>query len=73
LPSLLPASWGVSIESFLPYALALIAGNFIYLASADLMPELHESSSVWHSLAQIVFIIVGAALVLAPEFFLGGH
>ena len=37
--------FGSMLEPILPYALALIAGSFIYLASTDLMPELHERTS----------------------------
>lgn len=31
-----------SIESFLGIALGLVAGNFLYIAAADLIPELHH-------------------------------
>ena len=63
--------FGNTLEPFLPFGLALIAGNFIYLASTDLMPELHESTGFSHSIAQILFIIIGALLVIAPEFIFG--
>lgn len=61
---------GSALEPFLPFALALIAGNFIYLAATDLMPELHESTGFWHGVLQTVFIILGALLVTLPEFIL---
>lgn len=64
-------AFGGSIQSVLPYALAIVAGNFIYIAAADLIPELHESSGFWHGAAQILFIIVGILLVLLPDFLLG--
>lgn len=59
---------------FTPYlsiALALIAGNFIYIAAIDLMPELHELTTFSHSLIQLILIILGALLVIAPGFILG--
>ena len=59
------------LEPFIPMALALIAGNFIYIAIADLMPELHEASTLRHSMAQILLIIAGAIVVMLPEFLLG--
>jgi zinc and cadmium transporter len=62
---------GGILEPFLPYALALVAGNFIYLAATDLMPELHESTTFGHSVGQILLIIIGALLVIAPEFIFG--
>ncbi len=62
--------FGAALEPFLPFALAIVAGNFLYLASADLMPELHESTGFWHSTLQIFFIAAGAVLVIVPEFFL---
>lgn len=59
------------IEPFLPIGLALIAGNFIYLASTDLMPELHEAASFKHGVLQVIFIALGAFLVVVPEFIFG--
>lgn len=59
---------GSAVEPILPFGLALVAGNFIYLAASDLMPELHEPTSFRHSFFQILFIIIGALLVIAPEF-----
>lgn len=59
---------GALPDAFIPMALAIIAGNFIYLAASDLMPELQEPAGVWHTLGQIVLIILGAVLVIVPEF-----
>lgn len=64
---------GYLSDAFISVALAVIAGNFIYLASSDLMPELKESAGVSHTIGQVVLIVLGAVLVIAPEFFLGGH
>lgn len=54
------------LEPLLPIGLALVAGNFIYIATADLIPELHESTGFSHGIAQIAFIIIGAFLVAVP-------
>lgn len=59
---------GAWLLPFLPFAIAVIAGNFIYLASADLMPELHEVTSLRHGLIQVLFIIIGALAVILPDF-----
>lgn len=63
----------VSLHDFIPIALAVIAGNFIYLAAADLMPELREKAGAAHALGQVALIILGAILVILPEFFLAGR
>lgn len=55
--------FGFFLEPFLPYALALVAGNFIYIATTDLMPDLHETSHLGHSLGHIVLIIFGILIV----------
>jgi len=66
---LLTFALGDLLRPFLPYALLVAAGNFMYIAVADLMPELHESSSMRHGISQIVFIILGAIIVIVPGFF----
>src|SRR3989338_8974595 len=53
------AYWaGSYLEPYLPEGLALVAGAFIYLAAVDLFPELHESSNISHTFAQLFFILV---------------
>lgn len=66
--ALLTYAFGAALESYLPVALALVAGNFIYLAATDLMPELHESAGVSHTVLQIALIVLGVFAVIAPEF-----
>lgn len=73
LGAVLAFSFAGLLQSFIPLALALIAGNFIYLAASDLMPELHEATGLKHGLIQILFIVLGVVLVIAPEFLFGGH
>jgi len=63
-------AFGAALEPFLPAGLALVAGAFVYLATVDLMPELHESTRLSHTLVQILFITIGALLVIAPGFIL---
>jgi zinc and cadmium transporter len=47
----------------LPYALALAAASFIYVAVADLIPGLHRRVDVRASLEQVLFIALGVGLV----------
>ena len=70
--ALITYALGVVLEPFLPIALALVAGNFIYIAATDLMPELHEPTGFSHAALQILFIIIGAFAVILPGFLFGG-
>ena len=47
----------------LPYALALAAASFIYVAVADLIPGLHRRVDLRASLGQVLFIALGVGLV----------
>ncbi len=53
-----------SIVWFLPIA----AGGFIYIALADLIPELHKTKKIKHSLIQLAIIILGALSMIALLF-----
>lgn len=50
-----------SINFLLPFA----AGGFIYIAVADLIPELHKEVAVSRSLLQFVFFALGIALMFS--------
>lgn len=54
---------GAVLEPFISIALALVAGNFIYIAIADLMPELQERAGWKHAFFQIALMIGGIVLV----------
>ena len=71
--ALITYAFGDIFASVLPYALALVAGNFIYIASTDLMPELHESTKFPHGFLQFLLIITGIALVILPELLFGAR
>lgn len=52
--------------SYLPnisYILAFAAGGFIYIATSDLIPELHKETSITNSFVEIVFLLVGIILM----------
>ncbi|MCX8202632.1 MAG: ZIP family metal transporter [Candidatus Micrarchaeota archaeon] len=60
----------VSFESITSLLLPLAAGHFIYIAAADLIPELQKTVSKKESVLQFVFILLGILLVvLIGEFF----
>ncbi|KKR62789.1 MAG: hypothetical protein UU01_C0002G0012 [Parcubacteria group bacterium GW2011_GWA2_40_37] len=50
-----------STSWFLPIA----AGGFIYVAVADLIPELHKTKEIKYSLLQIVAVVVGVSVMVA--------
>lgn len=54
-----------SIENLVPILLAIASGNFIYLAMADLIPELHHETNPRQIWTQIIWIAIGIALIYA--------
>ena len=48
-----------------PFLLAFAAGGFIYIASADLIPELHKETGVWKSVTQFLLMVAGIVLIFA--------
>jgi len=52
-----------SVEHVEAYALALTAGMFIYIAAADLLPELHKEKRTHASALQLVLLLSGAAAI----------
>ena len=54
-----------NIGSITHYLIPFAAGGFIYVASADIIPELHKSTKVSHSVGQLLCIIGGVAIMYA--------
>ncbi|UZE94081.1 MAG: ZIP family metal transporter [Candidatus Pacearchaeota archaeon] len=52
-------SASIDTTFLLPFA----AGGFIYIAATDLIPELHKRIKISESLLQLIFILVGLALM----------
>ncbi len=50
-----------SIIWFIPIA----AGGFIYIAVADLIPELHKTKEIKHSIIQLIIIMIGVLSMVA--------
>lgn len=51
------------IENINQVLIPLAAGNFIYIAGSDLIPELHKETSFKKSVLQIFFFIVGVSIM----------
>ena len=56
---------GESIAFLLPFA----AGNFIYIASTDLIPEIRFKQSLLKSLIRFVVFLAGIGLMMIIRFF----
>lgn len=52
-------------EKVAPAALALVVGNFVYLALADLIPAIKHERKIRNTIAQIVLVVVGIIIVWA--------
>lgn len=51
------------VQNLEGYGLAFTAGMFIYIAAADIVPELHREKSGSKSALQFFFILIGIALI----------
>jgi zinc and cadmium transporter len=50
-------------QAVIPYIIALSAGSFIYIAMADLIPELHKRFGVGTSVRQFILLILGIGTI----------
>lgn len=51
------------LHGFLPYFLVVASSSFIYVALADLIPQLQKRLSAWDTAAQIAWLLLGMGLV----------
>ncbi|MBU0458135.1 ZIP family metal transporter [Patescibacteria group bacterium] len=52
-----------SVEGIEAILLPLAAGNFVYIAGADLIPELHKQSKIQNAICQLICMSAGIALM----------
>lgn len=52
------------LHDWLPYFLAVASSSFVYVALADLIPQLQKRLSARETLAQICWLLVGMGLVM---------
>jgi len=57
--------FGSVAETFILWILPIAAGGFIYIAVADLIPELHKTKEIKSSVLQIATVIVGISTMIA--------
>ncbi len=61
-----------SLSGLLPYMLAIASSSFIYVALADLIPQLQKRLSSRETAAQIVWLVSGIALVSVVSYMAHG-
>jgi zinc and cadmium transporter len=61
------------LRGFLPYFLVVASSSFIYVALADLIPQLQKRLSLRETLAQIAWLLAGIALVTFASSVSHGH
>jgi zinc and cadmium transporter len=57
--------FGSRVPYVVPYVLAFAAGNFLYVAMADLIPNLHRGNVDSNALRQVVLITLGVLTIVA--------
>lgn len=62
------------LQTYIPYVLAFAAGNFIYIATADLIPEIHhhENESRHGAYVQSLLLLAGVVLIFIINRFTHG-
>ena len=58
-------SLNVYVEGLTKYLIPFAAGNFIYIAGSDLIPELHAEEELRHIIIQIAAMLLGIILLFA--------
>ena len=56
-------AFGAQAPVVVPFVLAFAAGNFMYVAMADLIPSLHQGHLDTNSVRQVVLIAAGIATI----------
>ena len=59
---------GTQVENFSALIVPFTAGGFIYIATADLIPELKKETAAHKSVLQLLCILIGIALMLGLRF-----
>ncbi len=62
-----------SLHSYLPYFLVVASSSFVYVALADLIPQLQKRLSLAETLAQVTWLGLGIGLVTVMSGLAHGH
>jgi len=55
------------VQAIIPYTIAIAAASFLYVALADLIPEMHKETKPKESVIQIILILIGIAIILLSK------
>lgn len=61
------------LQDYLPYFLVVASSSFVYVALADLIPQLQKRLSLRETLAQIAWLLVGIGLVTLVSILAHAH
>lgn len=71
LAALLTYHLAFYFKNSLPFLLAFAAGGFIYIAAADLIPEIHRERNWRKIIEQIIFMLLGILVIVLAKNWLG--
>ena len=52
------------MRATIPYAMAISAASFLYIALADLSPELHRKVGLKHAIRQLFLMLAGVGTIV---------
>lgn len=61
-------SLGTQIENFTAFLIPFAAGNFIYIAGSDLIPELHAEEELGRTIVQFAAMVLGVGILYLVTF-----
>lgn len=61
------------LHDWLPYFLAVASSSFVYVALADLIPQLQRRLSARETVVQVVWLLLGMGLVMLVSSVMHGH
>jgi zinc and cadmium transporter len=61
------------LEAYLPYFLAIASSSFLYVALADLIPQLQKNLSARQTAAQVLWLGLGMGMVSLASSFTHAH
>lgn len=56
-------------KHMIPWVLSLSAASFIYIALADLIPQMHERTKIKESIIQILLMLLGISVIFITMYF----
>jgi zinc and cadmium transporter len=66
--------FATTVSNFTEWLVPMSAGGFIYIATVDLLPELHQATRFKKAILQLIFFLLGLAVILfVTKFFAHSH